>query len=83
MTEEQFKALEGNIEHETEKFLFFVSSRKKLDFIEFLKGYHLEKYFKVKRGDGRMFMFILDIRNREDYGELRELLNDKQPAFIN
>ena len=82
MTEEvNYSALEGDGE-EPQCYLFFVTGSKKVDFINFLKNYHLEKDFRVQKGDGRMFCFHLDIRDRADYPELEALLNKQQIAYL-
>ena len=81
MTEEQFLALEGGPTTE-EEFSFFVSRSKEKDFFKLLRKYNLERDItSVKKGTN-LSMFLLDIRKRVDFREVQNILNDRQPDFL-
>ena len=80
MTEEQFAVLEGYGD-EPKDFYFFVKSEKRENFISFLKDLHLQKCIKVKKGNG-IYLFLLDIRKRNDFKQLQKLLNELQCSYL-
>ena len=82
MTESQFLALEGE-GTEPPYYSFFVkgSRERELEFISFLKSYHLENDFKLQTGEG-LSLFTLDIRNRADFPMLQELFGIAQEDFL-